>query len=108
MNASTSGTRISGTEREYHLAYSWEGRWRPVDGWRIAIFYSNRPIGMNRGLAVMVDADYDVHLWGYGNPQSPPGDQYGIPETKDWYFRWMKLEIKGRQPGPRGVQDYRG
>lgn len=94
INASTSGKKISDTEKEYHLAYSWDGKWEPVNGWWIAVFYSNRPIGMNRGLAVMVNASYGVHLWGYGNLQSPQKDLYGIPAFTDWYFRWMKFEIK--------------
>lgn len=93
INASTSGTQISSTEKEYHLAYSWEGKWQPVNGWWLAIFYSNRPLGMNRGLAVMVNASYGVHLWGYGNLQSPQKDLYGVPAFTDWYFRWMKFEV---------------
>lgn len=94
INASTDGTQISSNEKEYHLAYSWEGKWQPVNGWWTAIFYSNRPLGMNRGLAVMVNASYGVHLWGYGNLQAPQKDLYGIPAFTDWYFRWMKFEIQ--------------
>jgi len=94
INASTSGVQISSNEKEYSLARSWEGLWQSQNGWRLAIFYANRPLGMNRGLAVMVPSSYGVHLWGYGNLQAPQKDLNGIPAFTDWYFRWMKFEIQ--------------
>ena len=98
IDASTSGTQINPSEKEYHLAYSWEGLWQPVTDsggkrWWPAIFYAERPLGMNRGLLVLVDGGYGVHLWGYGNLQAPQRDLYGVPAFTDWYFRWMKFEV---------------
>ncbi len=86
VNASTSGSVLSsGDEKEYHLARSWENVWEERNGWRLALFFTKRPIGMNRAFAVLVPADKGVHVWGYGNRQKP---------DYDWYFRWMKFEVQ--------------
>jgi hypothetical protein len=98
FNASTSGTEINSGEREYHFAYSWEGVWRRITddsgrGWWPSIVYSNRPLGSNPALLVLVQGDYEVHFWGYGNLQAPRKDLYGMPAFTDWYYRWLKYEV---------------
>ncbi|MCE4613573.1 MAG: hypothetical protein F7C07_07065, partial [Desulfurococcales archaeon] len=98
INASTSGAQISSSEKEYHLARTWEGLWRPVTdssgrSWWPSIIYANRPLGMNRALLVLVNASYGVNFWGYGNLQAPQRDLYGVPAYTDWYYRWLKYEV---------------
>ena len=98
INASTSGQIINnGSEKEYHLAYSWTNQWQKIidsqgNSWWPTIIYSNKPIGMNRALLVLVDGEYDVHLWGYGNRQSPENSS-NTSTRGDWYYRWLKYEI---------------
>ncbi|GBF09254.1 hypothetical protein apy_09790 [Aeropyrum pernix] len=98
IEASTAGRLVSEVEKEYHFARTWEGFWQPVTDssgrdWWPSIIYADRPLGMNRGLLVLVQGDYGVHFWGYGNYQAPREDLYGIPAYMDWYFRWLKYEI---------------
>jgi hypothetical protein len=99
FNASTSGTNISSAEREYHFAHSWDGAWQKITddsgrSWWPSIIYANRPLGVNRALLVLVQGDYDVHFWGYGNLQAPQKDLYGVPAFMDWYYRWLKYEVR--------------
>ncbi|BAA79823.2 hypothetical protein APE_0843.1 [Aeropyrum pernix spindle-shaped virus 1] len=98
IDASTSGTQINTGEKEYHLARTWEGFWQPVTdssgrAWWPSIIYADRPLGMNRGLLVLVDGNYGVNFWGYGNYQAPQKDLYGVPAYTDWYYRWLKYEV---------------
>ncbi len=99
FNASTSGTQVGSNEKEYHFAYSWDGKWKKITdsqghSWWASIIYANRPLGMNRALLVLVNASYGVHFWGYGNYQAPQKDLYGVPAFTDWYYRWLKYEIQ--------------
>ncbi|MCE4622775.1 MAG: hypothetical protein F7B19_05620 [Desulfurococcales archaeon] len=88
INASINGTTIDGgREKEYHLAYSWEEKWRPITdiegrSWYPSLAYSRDPLGMNRAVLVLVSAGYGVHLW-----------SYGVFVDGQWYFHRLKYEI---------------
>ena len=93
FNASEGGTTICGGEREYTIADSRQGKWRPLGGWWVTILYTNRPLGMNRALAVMINSSYPLRVWGYGNLQAPQAGLRGNPEYTSWYLRWVKFEV---------------
>ena len=101
FNASKSGVPIGGGEREYIIADSRQGKWRPVDGWWVTIVYTNRPLGMNRALAVMIDSSYPVRVWGYGNQQAPQAGPGASPAYTGWYLRWVKFEVDLGALAPR-------
>ncbi|MCE4613869.1 MAG: hypothetical protein F7C07_08610, partial [Desulfurococcales archaeon] len=97
-SASSSGFQIAEDEREYSIAWTSEGKWEPIvdeegRSWWPAIFYSEKPLGANRGLIVLVNSGFDVRLWGYGSLLEVNGDPYDASKQADWYFRWMKFEI---------------
>lgn len=97
--ASRSGKLIGyGSEKEYHLAYSWEGDWREIRDshsreWWPSIIYSDDPIGMNRAMLVLIDAHYKVHFWGYGNKQTISNESPTGEVIERWYYRWLKFEV---------------
>ncbi|MCE4613867.1 MAG: hypothetical protein F7C07_08600, partial [Desulfurococcales archaeon] len=97
-SASSSGFQIAEDEREYSIAWTLEGKWEPIvdeegRSWWPAIFYSEKPLGANRGFIVLVNSGFEISLWGYGSLLEVEGDPYDVSKQADWYFRWMKFEI---------------
>jgi len=83
LNASASG------EGFYDIAYSWSGRWSPANGWLIALLYSNKPLGANRGLAILFKAGSRVHVQGYGS-----ASQQHVKAPGEEYFKRVEFEVE--------------
>ncbi len=91
FEANKIGIPINEDEKEYHIASTRNKNWETINGKKIILFESLKPIGVNPAFAVIFDSAINLSIWGYGSKHEIT-NPYGNNIT-GFFYRWIKLEF---------------